>query len=173
MKKTIITTSLLAIFLLILTPCLQAIQYTTNRETNTTNIIRQIQNTEEKEFKEKSPATKLALLNETIKDIQANTAIQKIITLLKNPSQTLMEKFFSLLLLSFLIAYLITYTIGGTLGYIIDVILYILTQGKWELYQATTIALIPSESIFWIMVEIYDIGMELFDWPFPDNPGYH
>jgi hypothetical protein len=173
MKKTIIITSLLVILLLILTPSLPAIQYTTIRETTTTNTIRQIQSTEKKEFKKQSPATKLAPLDKTIKDIQANTGIQKIITLLNRPCQTLLEKFFSLLLLSFLIAYLITYTIGGTLGYTIDIIFYILTQGKWELYQATTIALIPSELLFGIMVALYDIGMELFDWPFPDTPGYH
>jgi hypothetical protein len=173
MKKTIIITSLLVILLLILTPSLSAIQYTTIRETTTTNSIRQTQSTQKKEFKEKLLATTLALPDETKKDIQANTAIQKITTLLNRPCQTLLEKILSILLLSFLIAYLITYTIGGTLGYTIDIIFYILTQGKWELYQATTIALIPSELLFGIMVALYDIGMELFDWPFPDTPGYH
>lgn len=173
MKKIIITISLLAILLLILTPSIPAIQCATLVETNTTQRIQPIQSIGKNELKAKRSGIDFLNLKHILKNILTSEEVQKIKKLFNNHFQNAIDKFLRVLLLWALIAYSITYVIGKSLGSSIDILLYLLTQGKWELLYTTSIALIPSEFFFWIMIAIYEIGMKICDWPFPDYPGGH
>jgi hypothetical protein len=173
MKRAMITTSLFAILLLLLAPAIPALQRTTVLEGNTAILIRHAQNINKNELEGKICTIDCLIPKEIKKNLTTSEAVQKIKELLPNEFQDVVDKFLSFLLLCALVAYLITYAIGGSLGYVIDIILYLVTQGKWEFLRTTNIALIPSEFFFSIMIAIYSIGMKLCDWPFPDDPRYH
>lgn len=173
MNRMIITTSLFATVLLLLTPAIPPLQYTTVVTANTTDRIQQIQNIDKNGMEERLRSIDFPRLKDTLQNIPANESRQKIKEMFNTTFQNLVDKFLRILLLYALIAYLVTYAIGGSLGYAIDITLYLLTRGKWEFLNAITIAFLPSEFFFWIMVAIYEIGMRLCGWPFPDDPGGH
>lgn len=173
MKKITITTSLLSILLLILTPSISAIQCATLIETNVTQRIQHIQNIERKELKVKRSAINLLYLSYLLKTILASEKLQKIKELLENHLQNAIDKFLRILLLCTLIMYAITYVIGKPLANILEIIVYLLTEGKRELPYVTYVLLLPSEFFFWIMIIIYEIGMNICDWPVPGDPDGH
>jgi hypothetical protein len=139
MKKALITTSLFAILLLLLAPALPAIQCTTVLETDTARFIRQAESMYKNEFQGKIRSIDCLIPKEIKKNFTTSKTVQKIIELLPNVFQDVLEKSLGFLLLCALIVYLI----------------------------------FPFDFIFSIMLVIYSIGMKLYDWPFPDNPGNH
>lgn len=173
MKILCMAVNILMILLIILTPSISAIQCSTIVEADTTHDIQTLNNKEKNVLKEKFNIADFPLLKKALKNIQGNNFVQKIKEIIKISYQNLTEDNLRFLLLCSLLAYLITYAAGISLGYAMDIVLFVLTQGTWEFFQATSTALIPSEIVFFIMVAIYDIGMRSYDWPLPDNPGGH
>lgn len=173
MKKITITMSLLSILLLILTPAIPAIQCDILVGPNVTQRIQHIQNIERKELKEKRTAIELLSLNYLLKTIRAIEKLQKIKELLQSHFKNAIDKFLRILLLCTFIIFLITYVIGKSLGNVLEKIVYVLTQGEWELPYLTSVVLIPSEFFSWIFMIIYEIGMNICDWPVPGDPDGH
>jgi hypothetical protein len=170
MKTISITISLLSILLLILTPSIPAIQCTTLIGTNATQRMQPI---ERNELKEKRSAIQPLSLNYLLKTIPGNEKLQQFRELLPNNFKNTIDKFLRILLLCTFIISLITYAIGNTLGTILEKIVYLITRGERAFPNLTSIVLIPSEFFSWICMIIYEIGMNVCDWPIPGDPGGH
>jgi hypothetical protein len=174
-KGTMITTTLLTFFLLLVTPIIPAIQYSTVLDTNTSGSIQPLPRIIISELKEKRKTFDCTTFTQTIKNNTLNEMIQQLKEVLKNELSIISERLLCFLILCVILADTITYKIGISLGPFIDFILYSITKGKWELFTITNLIIIPSDIFDSIIDALYELGMKWYGWPYPWSipPGYH